>query len=105
MVFALSAIINNSIVLLHIINTLFYLVILYISLWLILITVKGGFFDGLTYGFQKVGGSIFRRINKIEWEDKPLPSERINITLVPFFRFQAVTLACVMLLLLIFYYV
>ncbi|MFB1050081.1 DUF3899 domain-containing protein [Paraliobacillus sp. JSM ZJ581] len=100
----IAVIVHKNVALLYLINILFYFDILYLLLWLMFITIKGGFFDGVTYGFRKAGGSIFRKNSTVEWEEKPLPSKRIDTKFIPLFRFQAICLTFTILILLAFYY-
>lgn len=104
MTFLLAFLVNKDITLLSIINTLFFIAIFYLILWLSLVIVKGGFFDGVVFGFRKVGKNLFQKNLSVEWEEKPDPSKVVKLTYLPFFRFQALGLCCVLLILLIIFY-
>lgn len=103
-IITISILIQKNIALLYLINTTFYFFVVYLLLWLTLMTIHGRFFDGITHGFRKASGSIFKRDYSMEWDEKPLPSERINVNLVPILRFQAIGLGCIMCILLGLYY-
>ncbi len=103
-VITLAVLLYKEITLLHFINMLFYFVITHLLLWLSFVILKGGFFDGVTYGFRKVRESVLKKSMTIEWEDKPLPSNRVYTGFVPFFRFQAIVLGSILLILLGLYY-
>ncbi|WP_182200039.1 DUF3899 domain-containing protein [Paraliobacillus salinarum] len=103
-IMTISIIKDGTIELLYLINTIFYFFVGYLLLWLTFMTIHGGFFDGVTYGFRKASGSIFKKNYSMEWDEKPLPSKRVNEKLVSIFRFQAIGLGCIMSILLVFYY-
>ncbi|WP_079709160.1 DUF3899 domain-containing protein [Paraliobacillus ryukyuensis] len=103
-IIVLAYILNKNALLLMNINIFFYVSSIYLLLWLLFFTIKGGFFDGIVYSFRKVGMSIFSKKAAVEWEDKPSPSEQVHTRLVSFFRFQALGLIIILIALLIIYY-
>ncbi len=46
--------------LLNFINALFYLSSLYLIIVLLMYTIKGGFFDGVTFGFRRFNSIMFK---------------------------------------------
>jgi hypothetical protein len=91
--------------LLNFINSLFYLSIIYLITVLLMYTIKGGFFDGVTFGFRRFNSIMFKRDDHLEeWRDKPLPSEKFNASLYQRFKFQAISLLVLLIILLFLYY-
>jgi len=91
--------------LLHYINMLFYICFLYVIIFLIQYTMKGGFFDGITFGFRRFHHNLFNKNDYLEeWRDKPLPSEKIQPSVYQIIIFQSISLILVLLLLLGLYY-
>lgn len=91
--------------LLNFINSLFYLSFIYLITVLLMYTIKGGFFDGVTFGFRRFNSIMFKRNDYLEeWRDKPLPSEKFNASLYQRLKFQAISLLVLLIILLIFYY-
>ena len=91
--------------LLNFINALFYLNLLYLIIVLLMYTIKGGFFDGVTYGFRKFNSMMFKPNDYLEeWREKPLPSEKHNASLYQRLKFQAISLLGLLILLLFIYY-
>ncbi|WP_045514650.1 DUF3899 domain-containing protein [Neobacillus niacini] len=92
--------------LLNFINSLFYLSFIYLITVLLMYTIKGGFFDGVTFGFRRFNSIMFKRNDYLEeWRDKPLPSEKFNASLYQRLKFQAISLLVLLIILLIFYYI
>jgi hypothetical protein len=92
--------------LLHFINTLFYIFLVYLLFVLIMYTAKGGFFDGVTYGFRRFNSVMFKRDDYLEeWRDKPLPSETVNMNFYQRLKFQFISILLLLLVLLILYYI
>ena len=90
---------------LNFINSLFYLGIVYLITVLLMYTIKGGFFDGVTFGFRRFNSIMFKRDDHLEeWRDKPLPSEKFNASLYQRFKFQAISLFVLLIILLFLYY-
>lgn len=91
--------------LLHYINILFYIGFIYTLICLIQYTMKGGFFDGITFGFRRFHHNLFNRDDYLEeWREKPLPSEKVQPSVYHLIIFQSVSLILVLVLLLIIYY-
>ncbi|SEN43872.1 protein of unknown function [Mesobacillus persicus] len=92
--------------LLHYINALFYITIFYLILFLVMYTIKGGFFDGVTFGFRRFNHVMFNRNDHLEeWRDKPLPSERIGVGLYPIIKVQTIGLILLLSILLIVWFI
>jgi hypothetical protein len=91
--------------LLHYINIFFYIGFTYVFVFLIQYTIKGGFFDGITFGFRRFHHSLFNRDDYLEeWREKPLPSEKVQPNVYQLIIFQSVGLILVLVFLLIIYY-
>ncbi|MBM4761645.1 DUF3899 domain-containing protein [Bacillus sp. B15-48] len=91
--------------LLHYINSLFYISFIYVMLFLVMYTTKGGFFDGVTFGFRRFHHVVIKREDYLEeWREKPLPSEKVATHLYPLIKFQSFSLFFCLLGLLIIYY-
>jgi hypothetical protein len=91
--------------LLHFINSLFYLCFVYLIVVLFMYTSKGGFFDGVTFGFRRFKSIMFTRNGYLEeYLDKPLPSENFNASIYQSLKFQAISLFVLLILLLFLYY-
>src|SRR3954447_11061147 len=91
--------------LLNIINTLFCISAFYLITVLLMYTIKGGFFDGVTFGFRRFNSIMFKRNDYLEeWRDKPLPSEKFNASLYQRLKFQAISLLFLLIILLVLYY-
>ena len=91
--------------LLHFINTLFYLCFLYLLIVLLMYTVRGGFFDGVTFGFRRFNSIFIKRDDYLEeWREKPLPSEKFNSSLYQVLKFQGLSLFILLFILIGIYY-
>ena len=91
--------------LLDYINSLFYLTLFYLLVYLFMYTMKGGFFDGVTFGFRRFNHVILKQTDHLEeWRDKPLPSEQLNSTFYTIIKFQVVALMALLVLLLALFY-
>ena len=91
--------------LLNIINAFFYISAFYLITVLLMYTIKGGFFDGVTFGFRRFNSIMFKRNDYLEeWREKPLPSERFNPSLFQSLKFQGISLLILLIILLIIYY-
>jgi uncharacterized integral membrane protein len=91
---------------LYFINSLFYLSTLYLITVLLMYTIKGGFFDGVTFGFRRFNSIMFKRNDYLEeWREKPLPSEKFNASLYQRIKFQAIVLFLLLIILIFVYYV
>ncbi|WP_084710634.1 DUF3899 domain-containing protein [Ornithinibacillus californiensis] len=86
------------------VNSLFYLTLGYLTLTLFLYTVKGGFYDGVTFSFRRFRSVMFRRDYLDEWKELPLPSEKTNERFYHLIRFQAIALVLIFLFILLIYY-
>jgi hypothetical protein len=68
-------------------------------------TAKGGFFDGVTFGFRRFNTLMFKKNDYLEeWRNKPLPSEKFNASLYHRLKFQAILLLVLLIILLVLYY-
>jgi Domain of unknown function (DUF3899) len=91
--------------LLNFINAVFYLSFVYLMIVLFMYTAKGGFFDGVTFGFRRFNTLMFKKNDYLEsWRDKPLPSEKFNASLYQRLKFQSISLLVLLIILLILYY-
>ena len=89
----------------HYINVLFYITYFYLAIGLAMFVIKGKFFDGMTYSFRRVGNRVSKMKDYLdEWEDKPLPSEYIEVSVLKMFLFQGSVLLVGMLALLYVFY-
>ncbi len=96
---------SSSYNLLNFINALFYLSAFYLITVLLMYTIKGGFFDGVTFGFRRFNSIMFKKNDYLEeWRDKPLPSEKFNASFYQKCKFQAISLLSLLIILLILYY-
>nr|WP_309101852.1 DUF3899 domain-containing protein [Fredinandcohnia onubensis] len=91
--------------LLNFINSVFYLSFFYLITVLFMYTTKGGFFDGVTFGFRRFNSLMFKRNDYLEeWRDKPLPSEKFNASLYQRLKFQTICMLVLLIVLLVLYY-
>lgn len=91
--------------LLNFINSLFYLSFLYLVIVMFMYTSKGGFFDGVTFGFRRFKSIMFTRNGYLEeYLDKPLPSENFNASIYQRLKFQTVSLLVLLIILIFLYY-
>ncbi|MFD2924252.1 DUF3899 domain-containing protein [Halobacillus naozhouensis] len=91
--------------LLYFINFLFYFSCFYLFTGLVLWVVRGGLFDGVTFGMRRFVSEMSRNKDYLDdWKDRPLPSKTIQRSFLSFFLFQGVLLALFSIILLIVYY-
>lgn len=91
--------------LLHYINQLFYIAYFYIFIGIIMWVVRGGFFDGITYGFRRFSNRMSKQKDYLDdWKEKPLPSQTIHKSLPKFFLFHGFMLSAGLVALLFIYY-
>ena len=96
---------SSSYTILHYINSLFYLSLIYLIVFLFIYTTKGGFFDGITFGFRRFNHVILKQSDYLEeWRERPFPSEKINKNFYQTLKFQALALFVLLSLLLVLYY-
>ncbi|MCM3588187.1 DUF3899 domain-containing protein [Mesobacillus maritimus] len=89
----------------HYINTLFYFAFLYLLYFLLQYTKKGGFFDGVTFGFRRFHHTFIKRDDYLEeWKEKPLPSQKVGSKRYEVVRFQSLGLIGLLCILLFVYY-
>ncbi|WP_163529796.1 DUF3899 domain-containing protein [Halobacillus ihumii] len=89
----------------HFINFLFYFTCFYLFTGLILWVVRGGLFNGITFGMRRFISQMSRNKDYLDdWKERPLPSETIHRSLPGFFLFQGTILAIFSIILLIVYY-
>ncbi|GAA0421282.1 hypothetical protein GCM10008934_09770 [Virgibacillus salarius] len=89
--------------LVNFINALFYVFLLLLVITLFIYTKKGGFFDGVTFGFRRFL-SMMSNDYMEEWKEKPAPSEKVNPSFYKIMQFQTITTFVLLGLLLIIYY-
>jgi hypothetical protein len=78
---------------------------MYLLVVLLMYTVRGGFFDGVTYGFRRFNSEYIKRNDYLEeWREKPLPSEKFNSSFYQVIKFQGISLFIVLVFLLGIYY-
>ncbi|HLR08498.1 MAG TPA: DUF3899 domain-containing protein [Bacillota bacterium] len=88
------------------INTCFYIAFIYMMIWLVLVVIRGGFFNGIAFGFRRFRIIASKNPDFLEeMEEKPDLSERINKRFYQQIRFHAWILLAWLLLLLLVYYV
>lgn len=88
------------------IDSYFLLSSIYLLLALLLFIVKERFFDGITFGFKRFYHLLSKNKDYLdEWQEKPLPSERVNKSFLQAISFQGILLFLIMAVLLIFYYI
>ncbi|TFJ93461.1 DUF3899 domain-containing protein [Lentibacillus salicampi] len=91
--------------LLQFLNTTFYVVLIYMIISLVTYTIKGGFYDGVTFGFRRFRSVMSKDGDPLEeWREKPAPSARVNSTFYRIVRFQWVALLLLLLILILIYY-
>ncbi|WP_226579923.1 DUF3899 domain-containing protein [Halobacillus litoralis] len=89
----------------HYINQLFYMAYFYIFIGIIMWVIRGGFFDGITYGFRRFTSTMSRNKDYLDdWKEKPLPSQTISKSWPMFFLFHGTMLTIGLLALLFIYY-
>lgn len=86
------------------INIVFYVCFFYILLGLVIYTIKGGFYDGVTFGFRRFRALMSKSDYMDEWQEKPLPSKRVNMGFYTMVKFQSICLIILLVLLLSIYY-
>lgn len=89
----------------HYINVLFYVGYPYLTIGLLLLVIKGGFFNGITYSFRRFHGRMSKSRDYMDdWEKKPMPSERVEVDFLKGILFQGFVLMGSMVLLLVIFY-
>ncbi|WP_085993942.1 DUF3899 domain-containing protein [Oceanobacillus senegalensis] len=89
----------------NLINIMFYFSFLYLIITLFLYTKRGGFYDGVTFGFRRFTSIMTKKDYLEEWKEKPLPSEKRNEGFYQAMKFQTLILLALFIILLILYYV
>jgi len=88
------------------INAFFYITFVYMMVWLFLVVTRGGFFDGIAFGFRRFRLIMSKHPNYLEeMDDKPALSERIKREFYQHIRFQAFMLVMLLLVMLVIYYI
>lgn len=91
--------------LIEFVNITFYFLLIYIVLFLAMYTIKGGFFDGVTFGFRRFRHVMSKDPDYLdEWKEKPLPSNKVNKSIHRIVRFQSVALLLLLLVFILIYY-
>ncbi|MGP4062037.1 DUF3899 domain-containing protein [Halobacillus sp. H74] len=89
----------------HYINQLFYVAYFYLFFGIIMWVVRGGFFDGITYGFRRFTNQMSKQKDYLDdWKEKPLPSKNISSSVPKFFLYHGMVLSIGLLVLLLLYY-
>ncbi|MFD1851983.1 DUF3899 domain-containing protein [Oceanobacillus bengalensis] len=89
----------------HFVNGFFFISFAYLIVLLFQLTIRGGFYNGITFGFRRFRSIMSRDRDYLEeWKDKPLPSEKTNDTFYSFLKFQTIALIGIFLLLMFLYY-
>lgn len=81
----LSIFIYGRLTLLHLINISFYISATLLFVSLLTITVKGGFFDGITYGFRRMFRVKGKELTKVEVNEMIPVSELFSLDHKPLF--------------------
>jgi hypothetical protein len=102
--FLLSFFIYQKVTLLDFINISFFIAIASLFIALLTITVKGRFFDGITYGFRRMFVSKGKELTKKEVHEMTPVSELMNFDHSPFL-FSGILMMVVMALALFIYYI
>ncbi|KKI93698.1 hypothetical protein WQ54_03115 [Bacillus sp. SA1-12] len=100
----LSFLIYHKLTLLHFINLSFFIAGAFLFLALLTITVKGGFFDGITYGFRRTFISKGKVLSKNEVKEMKPISEMITFHYSPLLINGLLMLAIMLIALFIYYY-
>ncbi|WLR42945.1 DUF3899 domain-containing protein [Bacillus carboniphilus] len=96
--------IERTNMLLHFINSTFYLASGLIIVSSFLFTTKKGFFDAITISFRKVLPTISNRWDRDDLEEMSIPSELVSFNISAIFTAGMALLATMLLSLLFFYY-
>ncbi|MGM7719570.1 DUF3899 domain-containing protein [Metabacillus sp. Hm71] len=99
----LSFLIYHKLTLLYFINISFFIAGSFLFLALLTMTVKGGFFDGITYGFRRTFVSKGKELSKDEIQEMTPVSEMITFHYSPFLRNGLLMLAVMLIALFIYY--
>lgn len=92
----------NGINLVHLINTLFYFTTFYLIVFLYLFVAKGGFFDGLAYGFRRFR---FRNFTDYANMGEDLPSVQVNSVFYYVIKYQFITFALLLFIAQLIYFI
>ncbi|XQY92802.1 DUF3899 domain-containing protein [Metabacillus sp. HB246100] len=93
----------QELTLLHFINISFYFGLSFLLIAAFTMTVKGGFFDGITYGFRRMFTSKGKELTKQEVNEMIPVSELLSFDHAPFL-FSGLIIISVMLLGLFIHY-
>ncbi|WP_164667493.1 DUF3899 domain-containing protein [Virgibacillus doumboii] len=86
-------------------NITFYFLLIYMVIYLAMYTIKGGFFDGVTFGFRRFRHVMSKDPDYLDdWKKKPLPSYKVNSSFYRFVRFQSFALLLLLIVLILVYY-
>ncbi|WP_226670581.1 DUF3899 domain-containing protein [Metabacillus litoralis] len=102
-VILLSFLIYQKLTLLSFINISFYFGITLLFVAAFTITLKGGFFDGITYGFRRLFVSKGRELSKEEVDEMIPVSELLDFDHSPFLISGLMVTGTMILALLIYY--
>ncbi|SFD65602.1 protein of unknown function [Lentibacillus persicus] len=90
----------------QLLNITFYFFLVYMVLALFLYTLKGGFYDGVAFGFRRFLSMVSKDGDPLEaWEEKPTPSTQVSRRLFQVVLFQWLALAILLGLLFAVYYI
>ncbi|MBP1948962.1 DUF3899 domain-containing protein [Virgibacillus litoralis] len=91
--------------LVQILNMTFYFLLIYSVIFLLMYTMKGGFYDGVTFGFRRFRSVMSKQQDYLdEWKEKPLPSSKVSQRIYKIARFQSIALFILLIVLVLIYY-
>lgn len=86
------------------VDILFYLCSAYLFFGLALFVIEGRFFDGITYGFKRFFAKTSKKRDYLDdWEEKPLPSQKVSQRFVRLLLFEGSVLLILLFLLIIIF--
>ncbi|RKQ33442.1 DUF3899 domain-containing protein [Oceanobacillus halophilus] len=92
--------------LVNLINAVFYVSFANLIIMLFLYTVRGGFYDGITFSFRRFWSIMSPSKDYMdEWKEKPMPSEKTNESFYAQIKFQTTVLFTFFAFLLLIYYI
>lgn len=87
------------------INVVFIISFVYLILTLFLYTKRGGFYDGIAFGFRKFRSLMAKERDELEeWKYKALPSQNVSGRLYNIVKVQTIALLTLLFILMLFYY-
>ncbi|MCT2535648.1 DUF3899 domain-containing protein [Aquibacillus koreensis] len=90
----------------HLINVFFYIGYSYLMISILLFIISKRFFDGITYSFRRVINKVSKNRDYLdEWEEEPLPSEKVSRSFLSLLFFQGASLTLIMIVMLFIFYI